>query len=98
MPNKASRQEVFAAINSERDYQDWKWTPEVTANDGQHSFEEWLMYILDYADEARHILSRKTKKEIDETVPDIMRKIGALAVAAMEQHGAPLRQWPELHR
>lgn len=88
---KATRRFVYAAIDTERDYQSKKWTPETTTSNGQHSFEEWFMYIEDYVNEAKHILSREKKKDADEKAAHIMRKVAALAVAAMEQLGVPLR-------
>jgi|GEM_PF-2044763 len=88
---KASRGAVYAAINTERSYQDQKWNPESTTSNGQHSFEEWFMYIEDYVNEAKHILSRETKQLADAEAAHIMRKVGAMAVAAMEQLGAPKR-------
>lgn len=88
---KATRSEVYAAINSERAYQSAKWTPETTTSDGQHSLEEWLVYMEDYINEAKHILSRESKQVADIKATEIMRKITAMGVAAMEQHGAPRR-------
>ena len=85
---KATREQVYLAIDTERDYQDQKWTPETTTSNGQHSFEEWFMYIEDYVNEAKHILSRKAKQEADQEAAHIMRKVAAIAVAAMEQNGA----------
>jgi len=84
---KMSRGDVYLAIDSERKYQDSLWNAETTASAGQHSPEEWFMYIEDYINEAKHILSRK---KIDEAYPqamDIMRKVAGMAVCAMEQNG-----------
>lgn len=87
-----SRREVYATIDTERAYQDKKWNPKTTTSGGQHSFEEWFTYIDDYVSEAQHILSRETKKVADEKSAHIMRKVAAMAVAAMEQLGAPPRE------
>jgi hypothetical protein len=86
--SKATRKEVYAAIDSERTYQDLKWTPKTTTSDGQHSIEEWIVYMEDYLKEAKHILSRHPKQEADHEAIQIMRKVTAMGVAAMEQHGA----------
>ena len=53
------RLKVLELINGERDYQNKKWNSETTTSDGIHSVEEWLVYIEDYVNEAKHILSRK---------------------------------------
>jgi hypothetical protein len=85
------REEVYKAIDTERDYQDVRWTEDTTASGGKHSPEEWFMYIEDYVNEAKHILSREP---IDTAYPkamSIMRKVGAMAVCAMEQNGTTNR-------
>jgi len=87
----ATRQEVYDAINGERDYQNRKWNPQTTTSDGIHSLEEWYTYIEDYVNEAKHILSRLPKQEADLQALHIMRKVAAMAVCAMEQHGASQR-------
>ena len=87
----ATRQEVYAVIDGERKYQDSRWTPETTTSDGKHSLEEWFVYIEDYTKEAKHILSRQPKQTADVLALDVMRKVAAMTVCAMEQHGAPPR-------
>jgi hypothetical protein len=89
---KSTRQQVFEAINTERAYQDKKWTPETTISSGIHSIEEWIMYIEDYLDEAKHTLSREPKQICDPKALHIMRKVAAMAVACMEQNGAYNRE------
>lgn len=86
-----TREEVYKAIDSERTYQEVRWSPAVTNTGHKHSILEWLAYIRDYAEEAMHIESRKATPEADKECIHILRKIGALAVVAMEQHGAPHR-------
>ena len=89
------RSDVYKLIDGEREYQDKKWTPETTTSDGVHSAEEWLVYIEDYANEAKHILSSKSNKDAAFPVMDIMRKIAGMAVCAMEQHETlPRKQRP----
>ena len=44
------------------------------------------MFIEDYVNEAKHILSRESKQVADSKGMDIMRKVAAMAVCAMEQH------------
>jgi len=85
---KATREEVFAAINGERDYQDSKWNP---IEDHQHSVEEWLVYIDDYVSEAKHALSRKPYSDSLPLALHTLRKIAAMGVAALEQNGVLTR-------
>jgi hypothetical protein len=82
-----NREEVYKAIDSERNYQDKIWNEHTTTSDGFHSFEEWFTYIEDYIAEAKHVLSRNAKQDADLIASDIMRKVGGMAVCAMEQHG-----------
>jgi hypothetical protein len=84
-----ARQEVYKAIDTERDYQDAKWGP--TESTGLHSITEFLVFIRDYTEEAMHTQSRESMTTADPKGLDSMRKIAGLAVACMEQHGAPKR-------
>jgi hypothetical protein len=83
-----TRSEVYAAIDGERTYQDSKWIP---TEEHRHSITEWLVYIEDYVNEAKHVLSRKPDPEALPFALHTLRKIGAMAVAAMEQNGAATR-------
>ena len=87
----ATRQEVYAVIDGERDYQR-KWEdPALTDSGGRHSETEFLVYIQDYVNEALHEATRKPDPEAFKFCLNSLRKIAALAVAAMEQHGAVAR-------
>jgi hypothetical protein len=91
MTNKATRQEVYEALDGEREYQK-KWeNPELTDSGGVHTLTEFLVYIQDYTNEALHVASREPDPKSEEFIRHSMRKIGALAVAAMEQNGVRLR-------
>jgi hypothetical protein len=81
---------VYAAIDGERDYQDERWGP--TGTHGIHSITEFLVYIQDYTNEALHVESREEDEAANVKALDIVRKITALGVACMEQHGAPARK------
>ena len=85
------RSEVYKLIDGERDYQDAKWNAATTTSKGLHGPTEWLVYIEDYVNEAKHIVSREYDPIATEKAMSIMRKIGAMAVAAMEQNEAPVR-------
>jgi hypothetical protein len=89
------RQEVYALIDGERAYQDARWNETTTTSGGKHSPTEWLVFIEDYLLQARHIATRESEPQASVRVMDIMRKIGGMAVAAMEQNGAPPRSIPQ---
>ena len=87
----SERDEVYAALTAERDYQDGRWDATHTSTCGRHSVTEFLVFIEDYVSEAKHHLSRNGEPGASEFALHSMRKIGALAVACMEQHGAKRR-------
>lgn len=82
----AKRARVIVALNEERDYQDQKWGNDVAA-----SPIEWLVAIEDYVAEAKRYWARNPKPQCDEFALHTMRKVGAMAVAAMEKHGVRTR-------
>lgn len=86
MPTQA---EVFDALKSERAYQDARWGGK--ANDQHHCIAAWLMFMEDYIAEAKHVYSREESSTMYPKALDIIRKVSALGVAAMEVHGAPKR-------
>lgn len=85
------REDVYKLIDGERDYQDWRWNENTTISKNLHSFEEWFMYIEDYVNEAKHLLSRLARQDADVQASEIMRKVAAMAICALEEHGAPSR-------
>lgn len=80
---KLRREAAYKAIDSERFYQNTRWV-----NEPSHSLTEWCVFIEDYVNEAKHILSRMDTPDANEKVKHIMRKVAALAVCAMEEHGS----------
>ena len=85
------RKEVYEAIDGERAYQS-KWgDPTITDSGGRHSNLEFLVYIRDYVEEALHYGSREPDPAFLKFSQNSLRKIGALAVAAMEQNGVAHR-------
>jgi hypothetical protein len=87
MEQKATRAEIYAAIDGEREYQEgWK-DPTLTDTQGIHSVQEFLSYIQDYTAEAIHVGCRRPDKVSVEFGLHNLRKIAALAVSCMEQHG-----------
>jgi len=85
-----SRENVYAALDSERSYQIFRW--DESNNKHNHTIEEWITYIEDYLAEAKHILSREDWPGCDEKTIHIIRKVTAMGVACMEQRGAPRRE------
>lgn len=88
--SSATRNEVYDALNGEREYQR-KWETE-SESKGKHSLSEFFAYMEDYIDEAQHILAREPVQTGNPKAANILRKVTALGVAAMEQHGAPKRE------
>jgi len=82
------REDVYRLIDGERAYQQDRWRH---GGQPEHSPEEWFTYIADYVQEAQHLLSRNTYDTSKDKAMDIMRKVGAMAVAAMEEHETPDR-------
>lgn len=83
------RQEVYALIDAERSYQDVKYP--VNAN-GVSASPEGFLHVLEALVEeakAQYVIVPTPKETV--TVMARIRKIGATAVRAMEQHGAPPR-------
>lgn len=87
----ATRQEVYRAIDGERAYQQLKWKHPVSTGDNGHSLGEWFMYLDDYSMQAKHALTRLPDEQGNQLALETLRKIAAMCVAAMEQHGAPVR-------
>ena len=91
MGQPVAREDVYTAIDTEREYQDGKWGDTLSGGrpgDGSRSVDEFALYIVGYANDllvnASHFGDEGDKL-------DIIRKIGGLATACMEQHGAPHR-------
>ncbi len=88
---KATRAEVYQALDTERAYQARLWNPNTTSTGGQHTVSEWLLYMQDYLSEAIHTVSRGADPLASHMALHIVRKIAGMGVACMETHGAPQR-------
>ena len=86
-----TREEVYKLIDGERDYQDSKWNEQTTTTGGNHSATEWLAYMEDYIAEAKHALARGASQDSTPVAMNIMRKVVAMGVCAMEQLGSTPR-------
>ncbi len=96
---KATRAEVYEAIDGEREYQDQRWHKNSTPSEGQHETAAFLTYIREYLGRAELLASECADDTVApgghrfarETALDMVRKVTALGVACMEQNGAPKR-------
>ena len=87
-----TRAEVYAALDSERSYQNVRWNRDTTETGGIHeNLADWILYMQDYLIEAVHQLSRNGEPGATQMALNTVRKVTALGVAAMEQLGAPRR-------
>lgn len=84
-----NRTVVFDAIDSERNYQDVKYGNGSAGSSLNRTVDEFALYIEEYAVQLRSLAATS----VDEWAKLIaVRKVGALAVACMEAHGAPYRE------
>ena len=85
----AGRDDVYKAISEERDFQDHKWG---TIEQHPHEVGAWLVIIDKLVEDAKHafVSNRGNYGALDE-----LRKIAAVAVACMEQHGPVHRRTEE---
>lgn len=86
---------VFDAILSERAYQNDKWYnpsdgPD-NAGHNDHSVTEWLTYMRHYVEEGLKAETLSYDNDGSAGAP-FLRKVAALAVAGMQQHGAEERE------
>lgn len=83
---------VFAIVTGERNYQDSKGVS-VYGPDGpaSHTVGDYLVYMQDYLDEAKHTSSRVWGSECVPKTMDALRKVIALGVACAQEHGMPQR-------
>jgi hypothetical protein len=82
-----TRKQVYKIIDGERAYQNKRWGIDLNRKSmPEHSPQEWLTYIKDYAEEGLHIGAREAFETGEPKQMEIFRKIAAIAVAAMEEH------------
>lgn len=85
----STRSQVYAALNSERAYQDKRWSAEEYGAEAiDRSLDEFILYIQQYAAEAGALATHGDEAE----ALNFVRKVGALCVGCMERHGAPQRE------
>jgi len=88
------RTDVYYKIDTERDYQDLRWSPRREENntpDAEKPPAEWINYIEYHLNKAKtsvyHLEEEHALAEL--------RKVAALAVRCLELHGCPERIIPE---
>lgn len=89
------RKGVYEALDSERAYQNSKWcrTPgDLAAGHNPHSVCEWLTYMRHYVEEGLRVATTANDPAASAQALEFVRKVAALGVVAMEQHGAPRRE------
>lgn len=85
---KTERVMVYAAIDSEREYQDTVW--QSNALEPRTVAEELLM-LEEYVVRARKVWTDEPRETEALVTTEVIRKIAGIAVRAMENHGAPGR-------
>lgn len=85
--SKTTREEVYNAIDSERDYQDGLDCDRTDHKD--HSVGDYTVMLNHYMQELNKAW---TLNAGDHYALDVMRKIGGIAVHCMEDHGAIERE------
>lgn len=89
------RNEVYAAIDTERDYQDRVWAENNPVNPTHPtdprplSIGEDILLMEEYLSRARTKWTGALRPELEAL--DIVRKVAGIAVRCMEAHGAPRR-------
>ena len=89
-----SRNEVYAAVDSEREYQEYVVEPSLAGQDQgltEHTIGDELVLMKVYLDRA---MSAAASRPTKETALDFVRKIVGVGVRCMENHGAPPRMVP----
>ena len=88
-----TRQEVYTAIDTEREYQDKHIANDPErhdrVNDANHSVGAYLTMLDAYVRKAQDAW---TDHAGHDRALEIVRKIAGIAVHCMEDHGAPLRK------
>lgn len=89
VPPKDMMPLVFAAIEGEREYQERKHGH--TDHRGIHSVTEWLVYIEQYLQQAKQIVTHHSDPDASKRALCVIRKVAAMGVACMEQNGIVTR-------
>lgn len=85
-----TRAEVYNLIDAERDYQKL-WENEYDFKDISWKPADWINFIERYVGESKNIYDANNHTEYEAKQMNCIRKIAALAVAAMENNPTPRR-------
>ena len=93
--SKLTRSEAYSVIDSERAYQEMRMVRDGSTSlpPGQpHTPEEFILYMEHYLHLAREKASTVWGPDAKAQTMDIVRKVTALGVAAIEANGCPRRE------
>ena len=94
---KMERNEVYRNLDTERDYQDARWSTRRDENgtpDAEKPPIEWITYMEYHVNKAK---DANYELDDEETLAQV-RKVAALAVRCLELHGCPERVIPEEYK
>lgn len=86
------REEAYRVIDGERDYQDARYGTTASSGrpgNGSRTLDEYALYIEGYSRKLADIASTEINPN---GKLDLVRKVAALCVACMEEHGAVERK------
>jgi hypothetical protein len=90
---KATREQVYAAIDSERAYQDRVWIENAgLTEEPVRTVAEELLMLEEYVTRARVAWTNAPRNVEAAITTDILRKCAGICVRAMENFGAPVRK------
>lgn len=89
----ATRTQVYAAIDSEREYQTrvWRENAGLDPTAPVRTVAEELLMLEEYAAKARTAWTNAPRATEVAITTDILRKCAGICVRALENHGAPPR-------
>jgi hypothetical protein len=88
--DQVARLHIYAALDREREYQEEKHGP--TDHHGVHSVTEWLVYIEQYLNEAKKVVTYHSDPDARKRALCAIRKVTAMGLACMEQNGLVTRE------
>lgn len=91
---RIQRVEAFARLDGERDYQEALKRANGKPEEHSHEPAAFLTYIRNYLFQAEVIASTDWSPAANARTMDMVRKIGGLCVAAIEEHDCPARVMP----
>lgn len=89
------REEVYEAVDGERDYQENVWPSEVV-HARELSIGDSILLVEEYAAKARLMWSKERYPERSALAN--LRKVAAIAIRAMQQHGYVTRDQEEAEK